>query len=133
MNKRLLRGRWIAVVLGLIAFLGCASISHAGFIVPSAALTPGGSASPPLTSAPPGTLLATLVSPFSFTTTAGTTSGFINEAVFQNPTGTLDFYSQVSNNATSVTALRRETNTSFLGYLVQVATRLDGGGVQEQS
>src|ERR1700693_5097183 len=42
----------------------------------------------------PGTLLAEESEPFSFTTTGGTTSGFLDSAVY-NDAGTLDFYYQV--------------------------------------
>jgi hypothetical protein len=130
MRKLLLRARWSRLVLGLGAFLGCASMAQAGFIVPSVLLTPGGpDAAPSLTSAAPGTLLASIESPFSFTTTAGRTSGSIESAVFLNPTGTVDFYYQVTNDATSVTSLSRESSTSFLGYAATVAYRVDGGSL----
>ncbi len=105
-------------------------MAQAGFIVPSVLLTPGGpDAAPPLTSAAPGTLLATIDTPFSFTTTAGRTSGSIESAVFLNPTGTVDFYYQVTNDVTSVTSLSRESSTSFLGYATAVAYRVDGGSL----
>ncbi len=107
-----------------------AQSSQAAYIVPSAPITAGGAAvAPPLTSAAPGTLLATLNSPFSFTTTAGTTSGNVLSAVFQNPSGTLDFYYQVINNGSSKTDLSRESNTNFFGFAPQVAFRLDGGSL----
>jgi hypothetical protein len=75
----------------------------------------------------PGTLLATLVEPFMFTTTAGTTSGFLDSAVY-NDAGTLDFYYQVFNNATSLSALARMTATSFVGFTTgtNVGFRIDG-------
>jgi len=63
--------------------------------------------------------------PFSFSTTAGTTSGFVRSAVYRNPSGTIDFYYQVFNNLSSVTALSRESDTSFVGYLTNVAFRTD--------
>ena len=127
MTKLLIRASWSPLVLGLGAFLGCASMAQAGFIIPSVVLTPGGpDAAPPLTSAAPGTLLAAIDSPFSFMTTAGRTSGSIESAVFRNPTGTVDLYYQVTNDATSVTSLSRESSTSFLGYATAVAYRLDG-------
>jgi hypothetical protein len=130
MKKLLLRASLSYLVLVLAAVLGCASMAQAGFIVPSVLLTPGGpDAAPPLTSAAPGTLLASNESFFSFTTTAGRTSGSIESAVFLNPTGTLDFYYQVTNDATSVTSLSRESSTSFLGYATAVAYRVDGGSL----
>jgi hypothetical protein len=33
-----------------------------------------------------------------------------------NPTGTLDFYYEVANDPNSVTAISRESDTSFLGF-----------------
>lgn len=98
-------------------------------ILPSVPLPPGGSAPPPLTFAPPGTLEASLLAPFSFTTTAGTTSGDVLSAVFLNPTGTLDFYYQVVNNANSATSLARESDVNFLGFLTSAAYRVDGGSL----
>lgn len=116
--------------LALAALLVSAPSSQAAFITPSAPVTPGGPAvGVPLTTATPGTLLASMTSPFSFTTTAGTTAGNILSAVFMNPTGTLDFYYQVSNSASSSTALSRESNTAFGAFLTQVAFRMDGGSL----
>jgi hypothetical protein len=80
----------------------------------------------PLTSAAPGTLLATLSAPFSFSTTSGTTSGTLLSAVYRNGSGTLDFYYQVVNSAASATALSRESDFNFLTFLTAVAYRLDG-------
>src|SRR5271165_5384642 len=111
----------------LVAF---APSSEAAFITPSALVTSGGAAvGVPLTSAAPGTLLAFLDSPFSFSTTAGTTSGDLLSAVYRNSSGTLDFYYQVSDNASSATALSRESDTSFTGFMTALAFRLDGGSL----
>ena len=116
----------LLIVVGLITL----GIAYAAFIVPSALVTSGGPAvGVPLTSAPAGTLLASLLSPFSFSTTAGTTSGSVLSAVYQNPSGTLDFYYQIANNAASATSLARQSSTSFAGFLTQVAFRLDGGSL----
>lgn len=118
------------VFLMLLVAILFASSSQASFIVPSAIVTPGGaSVGVPLTSAAAGTLLASLLAPFSFATTAGTTSGDIISAVFRNPSGTLDFYYQVINNANSATALSRESDNSFVGFGTAVAFRLDGGSL----
>jgi hypothetical protein len=117
-------------LLGLAVMGIFAITSHAAFIVPSAPITPGGPAvGVPLTSAAAGTLRASLVSPFSFSTTAGTTSGTLVSAVYLNASGTLDFYDQVVNSAGSATSLSRESNTSFTGFQTQVAFRLDGGSL----
>jgi len=118
------------VFLALLVAILFASSSQASYIVPSAIVTSGGaSVGVPLTSAAAGTLLASLVAPFSFATTAGTTSGDIISAVFLNPSGTLDFYYQVINSANSATALSRESDTSFVGFGTAVAFRLDGGSL----
>jgi hypothetical protein len=67
--------------------------------------------------------------PFSFSTTAGTTSGILRSAVYRNPTGTIDFYYQVFNNLASVTALSRESDTSFDSFQTFVAFRTDVSGL----
>jgi len=72
-----------------------------------------------------GTLDAWMSAPFSYTTTAGTTSGFVYSAVY-NDGGTLDFYYQVVNNETSQTALARLTATDFIGFTTNAAFRTDG-------
>jgi PEP-CTERM motif len=117
--------------VALVALVTFTPSSQAAYIVPSAGpLIPGGaSVAPPLTTAAAGTLQASLLAPWTFTTTAGTTSGSILSAVYLNPTGTLDFYYQVFNSAVSVTALAHESDTSFLGFPSTVAFRLDGGSL----
>jgi len=55
--------------------------------------------------------------------------GNILSAVYMNPSGTLDFYYQVTNNAISATALARVTADSFKGFATAVAFRLDGGSL----
>ena len=123
-------GRVSTVFLALMVVIFFVSSSQAAFIVPSAVVTPGGPAvAVPLTAAAPGSLLASLVAPFAFSTTAGTTSGTIVSAVFRNPSGTLDFYYEVVNNGTSVTALSREPDTSFDGFATSLAFRLDGASL----
>jgi hypothetical protein len=81
----------------------------------------------------PGTLLASLLAPYSFTTTAGTTSGTLVSAVFREAGGTLDFYYQIANSANSATEIARMTATSFGAFLTNTGFRLDGailaGGV----
>jgi hypothetical protein len=78
---------------------------------------------------PQGTLLASLVAPYSFVTTAGTTSGSLVSAVYRNSSGTLDFYYQVNNDPTSATAIARETDTSFVGFLTYLGFRVDGSAL----
>jgi hypothetical protein len=99
-------------------------------------------------------LLAEIVTPYSFTTTAGLTSGTLVSAVFKNTSGTLDFYYQVNNcfqaaiaafcpgSAASATAIARETDTNFVlgGYTtgpfvtnmmptIYLGFRFDGGSL----
>jgi len=78
----------------------------------------------------PGTLLASESESFSFTTTGGTTSGLLDSAVY-NDGGTLDFYYQVFNNATSASSLARMTATSFVGFTTgtSVGFRVDGSSL----
>jgi hypothetical protein len=102
-----------ALILGslLIAVPHDAKANLVGTVptAPGSTVFPG--AVPPGT--PPGTLLADLVEPWSFVTTAGTTKGSFETAVYKEAGGTLDFYYQIMNNAASKTAIARETNTDF--------------------
>ena len=110
-----------------------------GVLAPSALATPlpGTVLTAPASTALPGlvapgtlagTLLASLVTPYSFTTTTGTTSGTVTSAVYRNSSGTLDFYYQVSNNASSKTSIARESNVSFLGFTTWTGFRTDAVG-----
>jgi hypothetical protein len=78
------------------------------------------------TGSPAGTLEATLIDPWSFTTTAGTTSGTLITAVFKEASGTLDFYYQVINDATSATSIKRVSEVNFDSFNTDVAFRTDG-------
>jgi len=116
-----------AVILGLIAIATCAQatpLTGTVLTAPGFTVTPG--LIPPGT--PAGTLLASLVSPYSFATTGGTTSGTIISAVYKNSSGTLDFYYQVMNSATSATAIARVTDTSFAGFTTWTGFRTDAVG-----
>jgi len=73
----------------------------------------------------PGTLLADMTASFSYTTTAGTNSGTIQSAVY-NDGGTLDFYYQIYNSTTSATALARLTATDFATWITDAGYRTDG-------
>jgi hypothetical protein len=72
-----------------------------------------------------GTLLATMVDPFSYTGTDGTNTGFIDSAVY-NDGGTLDFYYQVDNAATSATSLSFFTALTFTGFTTDDAFLTNG-------
>ena len=71
-----------------------------------------------------GTLDAWMSSAFTYTTTSGTNTGFIYSAVYDDA-GTLDFYYQIVNDASSSTALARLTATDFAGFATNSAFRTD--------
>jgi len=73
----------------------------------------------------PGILLADMTVGFSYTTTAGTNTGTIESAVY-NDGGTLDFYYQVTNDPGSSTALARLAATDFAGFVTDAGYRTDG-------
>src|SRR5689334_10531493 len=84
----------------------------AAFVAPGNVVFPGEVP----TGANPGVLVGPpLTSGFSITTTAGTTTGTIVTAVYIKH-GTLDFYYQVSNDATSALPLVALEATSFAGF-----------------
>ena len=120
----------LSKALLFVAALAISAVrSEASFIVPAAILAPGDVHVVPFTASSPGTLLSSLISPFSFSTTGGVTSGTVFSAVFQNASGTLDFYYQIRNNGSSATALSREFDGSFTGFGTAVAFRLDGSSL----
>jgi hypothetical protein len=124
--------KWICLVVAtVVCILVMAPQSRATPLAGTVLTDPGSTVLPGLVApgTDPGTLLASLVSPFSFTTTAGgTTSGVLSTAVYQNPSGTLDFYYQVMDNATSTTQISRETNTNFAGFTTWTGFRVDALG-----
>lgn len=75
---------------------------------------------------PAGTLMASMDSPFTYTTASGTTHGDVFSAVFQTSGGTLDFYYQVFNAADSAATPVIESDQSFTGFQTNLAFRLDG-------
>jgi len=94
------------------------------------------------TTAPFGTLLATLSAPY--TSTLGTSSGTLVSAVYREAGGTLDFYYQVFENTTAGNAsgaggcghgggqpacdpTSRLTDTDFSTWITNLAFRTDGG------
>ena len=94
------------------------------------------------TTAPFGTLLATLSAPY--TSTLGTSSGTLVSAVYKEAGGTLDFYYQVFENTTAGNAsgaggcghgggqpacdpISRVTDTDFSTWITNLAFRTDGG------
>ena len=67
-----------------------------------------------------------MVSPFTYSTTAGTNTGTIESAVYHDADGGLDFYYQVTSDASSSTGLVLLTANSFLGFSTSLATMLNG-------
>ncbi|MDQ6663353.1 MAG: hypothetical protein M3Z23_03060 [Acidobacteriota bacterium] len=115
--------------MALSVFLPVAA--HASFLTGTTPTFAGGPSVLPgnASGSAAGTLLASNAAPYSFATTGGTTSGTLTSAVFQNPSGTLDFYYQVANSGSSASAIARESNTSFTGFATQTGFRTDGGGL----
>ncbi len=132
-----------SLVVSLLAILAFSSIASATPLTGTVVANPGDTVFPGLAMSggggpTTGTLLASLVAPYSFSTTAGLTSGTLVSAVFRNSSGTLDFYYQVNNcfqagiaafcpgGAASATAIARETDTSFVGFMTFLGFRVDG-------
>ena len=114
-----------AIAISLLLVRAASATTLTGTV----ATTPGSTVVPGLTSAAAGTLLASLSTPFSFTTTAGTTSGTVVSAVYRNSSGTLDFYYQVVNDPNSVTAIARVTVASFTTFATSTGYRTDGASL----
>ena len=71
-------------------------------------------------------LLASVTTPWTLST--GLASGSLTAAVYREPGGTLDFYYQITNNATSRDSIERNADINFTGYLDQgTAFRTDCG------
>jgi hypothetical protein len=113
-----------------VAALFCGSAALAGTVDTCAAASGGPTPTNTVfpvncTGMTAGTLEAWMSSPFTYTTTSGTNSGFVYSAVY-NDGGTLDFYYQVVNDASSATALARLTATDFANFTTNSAYRTDG-------
>lgn len=114
----------------LIVMVGLAASSATATLIGTVPTAPGSTVFPgDATGQPAGTLLASLVAPYSYSTTAGTTSGTITSAVFQEAGGTLDFYYQVANDPTSATAIARLSATNFAGFSTSLGFRTDGASL----
>ena len=119
---------WTVPIIAAACIITMAPASQATPLVGTVLTSPGATVFPTLTSAAPGTLLASLVAPYSFATTAGTTSGTLTSAVYRNSSGTLDFYYQVMNSSGSATDIAREIDTSFAGVTTWTGYRTDAVG-----
>jgi hypothetical protein len=119
--------KWSILLLVAIAF-ALAPGASAYPLTGTTALAdiPGNALPGDATGVAPGTLVATQTDPWSFTTTAGTTKGTLTAAVYMESGGTLDFYYQVVNDASSKTAIGRESATFFDDFLTSVGFRTDG-------
>jgi len=116
-------------ILAFTAALIVVPQATAGLLA-SCALAPGTSCLPPDDMGDmPGTLLATQLDPFSFTTSGGITHGAIKTEVFRETAGTLDFYYIIFNAPDSATSVMRETDLNFSGWATSVAFRSDGSNV----
>jgi hypothetical protein len=128
------------LVLALVLMLACVIVPRANAaLIGTIDTSPGFTVFPGLVppGTDPGTLLASLTAPF--TSTLGSDSGMLVSAVFREAGGTLDFYYQVTNNATAPNCgtsgkpacdpLSRETNTDFLGFVTSTGGRVDGGSL----
>jgi PEP-CTERM motif len=136
-----LNTKWSVPLLALGLALILAPSSQATSLFQLNLTDPGSIAFPgDATGDAPGLLLADMTIGYSFTTTAGTTSGSIESAVYKESGGTLDFYYQVANcgsvvtlyctGTPSATSIARETDTSFSSIPAgQLFTgyRTDGG------
>lgn len=99
-------------------------------LIASCPLAPGGSCLPlDDVGDSPGTLLATQLNAFSFTTGGGITHGAIKTEVFRDTGGTLNFYYIVFNAPDSATSVMREMDLNFSGWATSVAFRSDGSNV----
>ncbi len=122
--KLMVRASLLVVCLGMAA-----SSAMGSFLTGTSPVFPGTTTIPGIVVATgPGTLLASLSAPYSFSTTAGTTSGTLLTAVYRNNTGTLDFWYQVANSGSSATAIARETDVNFAGFLTAVGYSLTSFG-----
>jgi len=98
-----------STLIAIVFVLCSVSSAMAGTVAACASFDPVGPADssnviPDCSGDTPGTLLNSLVAPFMYTGPAGTNTGFIDSAVY-NDGGTLDFYYQLINSATSATPL----------------------------
>jgi hypothetical protein len=128
MFKFLCMNKWGSSVLTIAGLLAMAPQSHAALLgLP--AVNPGFTLAPGVATGDPiGTLVAgPLVSPYSFNTSAGITSGTLTTSVYrETASGTLDFYYQVANSASSATAIARNADTNFTGFTTAMGYRTDG-------
>ena len=117
-----------STLIAIVFVLCCVSSAMAGTVAACAANSPvePGDTVPIVdcSGATPGTLVASLEAPFSYTFSAGTNSGFIYSAVYDDG-GTLDFYYQLINSANSATPLTTLAAFNFAPFMTSDATMAD--------
>src|ERR1039458_3688465 len=120
----------------LLVGLLCGSAALAG-TVDACAVVGGGTLAPTSTVFPPpcsgsviaaGTLDAWMSASFSYTSTAGTNTGTVYSAVYDNG-GVFGFYYQVGNDPSSSTALAGLIPTNFAGFTTDVSFRTNGSAL----
>jgi hypothetical protein len=123
---RFARAAACATVLLLAPSAGQAAMLLPGSIVPLTAAD--------ILATPPGTLEASIIQPI-VSVGAGDYTGSLSAAVIRNAGGTLDFYYQITNDASSTDALSRNTNSRFasivppFSYTTEVFYRTDNAGL----
>ena len=124
--------RRIFLLVGTVVSAAFSALTPANAVLPGAVPLPDGMTVFPGLVAPgtnPGILLADLVVPGNYTTTSGTNSFTLQTAVYRDTSGTLDFYYQLSNSASSATALARLSLTNFGTSMTSVGFRVDGASL----
>jgi hypothetical protein len=112
-------------LLTLVCLLGLTMTAGSAF-ASGVLLAPAGSVplvAPDVTAPAGGALLADLIAPFSILGALGQVleSGTVESRVYRDgTTGTMDFFYQVHNNATSLDHIDKLTANSFLGFLTSV-------------
>jgi hypothetical protein len=120
----------MVVAAAAVMFFGFVPSSWAALIGTTPLPAAGTSVIPGLVTASPGTLLATAAPTYTQTTNAGTTSGTVYAAVYRETGGTLDFYYQIANNASSATAIAESSDVVFtLANAPAIGFRVDGGSL----
>jgi len=125
-----------AFAAAVVAICGAGSASAAPLCASATPLAAGANvAVGSCTGSSAGTLLASLVAPF--TTSLGLDSGTLTSAVYREASGTLDFYFQLILSTTSTNCggakpacdpISRITDTNFVGFTTWVSSRTDAVG-----
>jgi hypothetical protein len=120
-----------STLIAAVLSIGFFAVPSQAILVGTVQANPGDTVFPGLVppGTPTGTLLASISENYSFSTTAGTTKGIVKTAVYQEAGGTLDFYYQVFNDATSATAIARLTADTFTGFDTWLGFRVDCGAL----